>query len=391
MLEADTVGARATDDPTTDSPMADADGGDAELTALRARLRDFYGRRIQTSSDFVTAACCTDDTVAVHASVLELLPRDVVDGYAGCGSPIPADYSEFAGLTILALGCGRGADAFLLAYHAGPTGRVWGVDMTDAQLAIARAASPVVAERFGFAEPTTTFHQGFIETCEAIPDSSVDLVVSNCVINLSPRKDAVFATIHRVLKEGGEWYVADIVADRRVPAALRDDPELVGECLGGAAYTGDLRETLAGAGFPYVWEVARREIPTEAVAKATGEQIRFRSVVWRSIKLTRPERIGDGVWPGLERVCEDYGQAATYRGTIGTAPAVFALDVEHVFEAGRPTPVCRNTANILRHGRLARHFDVTAPVKHFGLFPCAPTSTAAALRDERAAEAGGCC
>ena len=321
--------------------------------------------------------------------MLELLPRTVVEGYAGCGSPIPADYAHFAGLSILDLGCGRGADAFVLAYHAGPTGRVHGLDMTPEQLAIARAAAPVVAQRFGFPEPTTAFHQGFIETADDIPDASIDLVVSNCVINLSPAKDAVFRTIHRVLREGGEWYVADIVADRRVPAAWRDDSDLVAECLGGAAYEGDLRRTIAAAGFQYLWEVDRREVPAEAAARATGERVGFASVVWRSVKLTRPERIGDADWPPLERTCEDYGQVATYRGTVSTAPDAFALDREHVFETGRPALVCRNTANILRHGRLAPHFAVTPPVKHFGAFTCTPTP--AAREAGARAVAGACC
>lgn len=345
---------------------------------MPAYLREFYGRRLKTNKDFKTTACCTVDTVRDHGKVLELLTPDVRDGYAGCGSPIPSDFADFRGLRILDLGSGRGADCFVLAYHVGRAGHVIGLDMTDEQLAVARRDAPAILNRFGFDRPNVEFVHGFIETCEPIPDASVDLVVSNCVINLSPFKDQVFRTISRVLKEGGEFYISDVVADRRVPPTIRDNPELVAECLGRAAYDRDLRETIRAAGFPYVWEVKRNPIPTDEIARATGEKVRFHSVVWRSAKLARPERIGSDEVPMLEPACEDYGQIATYRGNLPTSPAEFTLDADHVFEAGRPTPVCRNTANLLRHTRLARYFDVTPPIKHFGAFACAPTRSAAA-------------
>ncbi|MCI0340172.1 MAG: methyltransferase domain-containing protein [Planctomycetales bacterium] len=353
---------------------------------LRAHLRDFYGRRLRTSADFETAACCTVATAESHGSVLELLPTEVVSGYAGCGSPIPSDLVGLRGLTILDLGCGRGADVFVLAFYAGPRGRVIGVDMTPEQLAVARRAAPEVASRFGFPAPTTEFHEGLIETCDAVPDRSVDLVVSNCVVNLSPRKDLVFGTIHRVLREAGEWTLSDIVADRRLPASWREDPDLVAECLGNAAYERDLRRTIAEAGFPYLWEVSRRAIPTEEVAKRTGDPAGCCSVVWRGVKLTRPETIGAESLPPLEPGCEDYGQIATYRGTVPTAPARLVLDRRHVFERARPVAVCRNTANLLRLGRLAPHFDVTPARRHFGPFSCVPAPTPAIE-----ATGGACC
>ena len=103
--------------------------------------------------------------------------------------------------------------------------------------------------------------------------------------------------------------------------------------------------------------------------------MKFYSVVWRSIKLTSPERVDGTDLPPLERTCEDYGQVARYLGNLPTALAKFTLDSTHVFEAGRPVLVCRNTANILRFGRLARYFEVSVPVKHFGLFACPPMAS----------------
>src|SRR5690606_5382614 len=150
----------------------------------------------------------------------------------GCGCPIPDD--DLSGLTVLDLGSGAGVDAFVAAYNVGPTGFVHGGDMTAEQLAVARAHREAAAANFGLDKPNTAFHEGFIETCEAIPDDSIDLVISDCVLNLSPRKDRVFETIRRVLKEGGEFHIADIAADRRVPESLRTDPEMIAECLGGA-------------------------------------------------------------------------------------------------------------------------------------------------------------
>ncbi len=355
-------------DWTTPGTGWEGQGGD-----LYAHLREFYGRRLKTSGDFAQKACCTTDTTREHAGVIEFFPQQVREGYAGCGSPIPADYSQFSGLRILDLGCGRGADVFVLAYHAGPEGFVTGLDMTEEQLAIARDAIPVVMQRFGFESPNVVFHQGYIETADAIPSGSVDLVVSNCVINLSPFKEQVFKTIHRVLREGGAWYIADVIADRRPSSALRSDPDLVAECLGGASYDKDLRGVIGRAGFPYTWEVKRTPIPAPDVERRFGESVKFFSVVWRSIKLTRPERVDGEDLPPLESTCEDYGQVARYLGNLPTSLAKFVLDKNHVFESGRPVPVCRNTANILRFGRLARYFEVSVPVRHFGAFACGPT------------------
>lgn len=370
------------------------EAGEQGAGGLQEHLKDFYGRRLKTNRDFAQAACCTTDSQRDHGSILELLPRAVSEGYAGCGSPVPDDRAGFAGLRVLDLGCGRGADVFTLAWYVGPSGFVHGLDMTEEQLAIAREAEPVVMQRFGYAGSNVAFHRGFIETAEMIPDGSVDLVVSNCVINLSPQKERVFRTIHRVLKEGGEWYVADVVADRRPSSAVRDNPDLVAECLGGAPYDRDLKEAVARAGFPYVWEVKRRVIPTPDLERKLGDPTRFFSVVWRGIKLDRSESVDGLTVPALESRCEDYGQVATYRGNLPTSPARFVLDHEHVFETGRPERVCRNTANILRYGRLSRYFDVTRPVRHFGAFACGLTGGTAAAGTGTAPScdpASGCC
>ncbi|HXG33129.1 MAG TPA: methyltransferase domain-containing protein [Bryobacteraceae bacterium] len=319
---------------------------------LREYLRDFYGRRLKRSADFSQKACCTEETRKRYGEILAELPEEVRERHYGCGCPIPGD--ELTGLTALDLGSGAGVDAFILARRVGPRGFVYGVDMTPEQLEVARRWAPEVARRFGYPAPNTVFVEDYIEVAATVPDESIDLVVSDCVINLSPRKDLVFRTIRRVLKEGGEFFISDIVADRRLPESLRDDPELVAECLGGAMYEADWFDCMEEAGFRDVRVVERTVVQTEV----RGEPVVFSSLTVRGFKFREP----------LDRRCEDYGQTAVYLGNVSGCEARFVLDGGHVFEAGRPTPVCRNTARILSETRLARYFEVTPPRKHFGPF-----------------------
>lgn len=125
----------------------------------------------------------------------------------------------------------------------GPNGTVIGVDMTDEQLAVARAHVDWHMQRYGYSKPNVTFLKGVIEDLLSvgIQDATVDVCVSNCVLNLSPNKPQVLSEIFRVLKPGGELYFSDVFCDRRLPAALKGDREVLGECLGGALYIGTLR------------------------------------------------------------------------------------------------------------------------------------------------------
>ncbi|MBL8018582.1 MAG: methyltransferase domain-containing protein [Leptospirales bacterium] len=336
---------------------------DQETKDLRAWLSDYYGRQISKTKDLVTNACCDVKTMQENAAVAELIPAIAKDRYFGCGSPIPNDRAALQGLTALDLGCGTGVDAMILRYYLGPTGRMIGIDMTDAQLETANAARREFMQRVGFSADSLEFRKDFIETADSIPDESVDLVVSNCVINLSPRKDLVFQTIRRILKPGGEFFISDIVADRRID--LSDDPVLVAECLGLAPYINDVRDWMDNSGFYDTRIYSQRLLPENDRITSRGEAARFISLTWRGFKLDE-----------LDRRCEDYGQAATYKGSLVDSPAFFRLDEGHIFESGRPALVCRNTARMLAETRLARHVDVTAPIKHFGLFQNCSAATA---------------
>jgi SAM-dependent methyltransferase len=329
-------------------------------------VRRYYGETLRSSADLRTNACCaTGAPPEWIASRLTNVHEDVTSRFYGCGFPIP---HALEGATVLDLGCGTGRDVFVLAQLVGERGHVHGVDMTEAQLEVARATEAWHADRFRFATPNTSFHQGFIEELSAFADASVDVVVSNCVVNLSPFKEQVLREVRRVLKPGGELYLSDVVADRRLPEDVVRDPLLVAECLGGAMYRKDFESLARRVGFldPRVMTEAPIAIADPAIASKVGAA-RFASVTYRLFAL-----------PGLEERCEDYGQLAIYRGGIEGAEALFWLDDHHAFERGRPERVCGNTASMLADTRFARFFDLVGDRgTHFGEYPCGPTMAAA--------------
>ena len=337
-------------------------------------VKAYYGRVLKSSADLKTSACCLAETLPPHvAAVLGEVHAEVRERFYGCGSPIPP---ALGAATVLDLGCGSGRDCYVLSKLVGPRGRVIGLDMTDEQLAVARRHQAFHAERFGWAN--TEFRQGYIEDLAAagIADASVDLVVSNCVLNLSPDKPRVFREIFRVLKPGGELYFSDVFAGRRIPPALAQDPVLLGECLGGALYVEDFRRLLAQVGCQDVRAVSSAPLSlTDPDVQRKIGFVDFSSKTVRAFKLA------------LEDRCEDYGQVATYLGTLPEHPHAFVLDDHHRFESHRPMRVCGNTADMVSRTRYAGHFRVAGDkARHHGLFDCAP---AAAGTDSMAP--GACC
>lgn len=335
--------------------------------ATLATVKEYYGKILQGTKDLQTSACCSTETFPeAHRAILAEIDEEILDRFYGCGSPIPP---AIEGCTVLDLGCGTGRDVYLASKLVGPKGYVIGVDMTDEQLAVARRHVNSQARRFGFSKPNVDFRQGYIEDLVAcdLPDNSVDLVISNCVINLSPEKQRVFEEIFRVLKPGGELYFSDVFADRRMPDSLKNDPVLYGECLGGALYIEDFRRILRSLGCMDYRVVSSRPISLDnpQIAARAG-MINFRSMTIRAFKL-----------PCLEDICEDYGQIAVYNGTIADCPHSFSLDDHHTFYTGKPMLVCGNTAAMVQDTRFGRHFTVTGDrSEHFGAFPCGPTPDA---------------
>lgn len=346
---------------------------------LLDNLRQYYGLHLKSSEDLATNACCAGAPPPQHViDALANVADEVMVKFYGCGHPIP---QALEGAHVLDLGSGSGRDVYVLSQLVGPRGFVHGVDMTPEQLAVARRHVDDHMARFGIDTPNVAFHEGFIEDLSGQPfeDGSLDLVISNCVVNLSPRKDLVLAEAFRVLRTGGEVYLSDVVCDRRLPPEIANDPVLHAECLGGASYLGDFLDLakLAGFGDPRIVSRGPIEIGAPKLAAKVGAA-RFESVTFRFFKVD-----------GLETRCEDFGQVATYRGGMPEAPHLFWLDDHHAFEVGRPERVCSNTAAMLTQSRYGRWFDVTPPGRHYGEFPCEPTL--AARQHAPTADGAPCC
>ena len=156
---------------------------------MRESVQDYYGKVLQSSADLKTSACCDVSSMPQWLKpLLANIHPEVTEKYYGCGLVAP---HLLDGCRVLDLGSGSGRDCYVLAQLVGAQGQVIGVDMTSEQLDVARRHLDYHAERFGFAN--VRFHQGYIEQLDSLnlPDNSIDVIVSNCVINLSPDKDAV--------------------------------------------------------------------------------------------------------------------------------------------------------------------------------------------------------
>jgi len=175
----------------------------------------------------------------------------------------------------------------------------------------------------------------------------------------------------------GELYFSDVYADRRIPEELQKDKVLWGECLSGALYRGDFRRLAIAVGFQDVRVLSSNRVSVNAKSDKIAQQtacFRFYSELVRAFKL-----------PSLEDRCEDYGQTATYLGSIPECPHAFFLDAEHVFVTDHPTRVCGNTASMLAETRYAKHFRVSERGAHQGLFDCSSGGGGST------GESGSCC
>jgi arsenite methyltransferase len=216
-----------------------------------------------------TSSCCDANTSPITSNLytgdeMAEIPEDAVKASLGCGNPTAlASLSE--GETVLDLGSGGGIDVLLSARRVGPTGFAYGLDMTDEMLALARKNA---AEQ---GATNVEFLKGHIEEIP-LPDNTVDVIISNCVINLSADKGQVIREAFRVLKPGGRFAVSDVVAQGAIPADLRADMEAWVGCVAGALEEGEYRGLLAAAGFGEIdVEVTRVYDPRQISSNASRE------------------------------------------------------------------------------------------------------------------------
>jgi ubiquinone/menaquinone biosynthesis C-methylase UbiE len=310
------------------------------------RLRYAAGARRREA-----ALCCP---VSYDERYLEVLPAEILERDYGCGDP---SVHARDGETVLDLGSGSGKICFITAQRVGPAGRVIGVDCNEEMLALARRHQPDIARRLGF--DTVEFRRGRIQDLRGdldaadaylraspvasvedligwerfaaeqrraaplVADDSVDLVVSNCVLNLvrDEEKRALFGEIFRVLRPGGRAVISDIVSDEPVPDGLKSDHELWTGCIAGALPERDFIAAFAAAGLYGIEILERATQPWQTV-----NGIEFRALTVRA-------------WKGKQGACWDHHQAVIYRGPWSEVRD----DDGHVLQRGVPMAVCEKT------------------------------------------------
>jgi ubiquinone/menaquinone biosynthesis C-methylase UbiE len=314
--------------------------------------------------------CCPVD---YESNYLKVIPREVIERDYGCGDP-----SRYVreGEVVLDLGSGTGKICFIAAQIVGPKGKVIGVDMTDEMLEVARRNAPIVAERLGYAN--VEFHKGRIQDlaldlemldrelknnpiadaasflaadeladelrvkCPLITSDSVDVVVSNCVLNLvEPKsKRQLFEEIFRVLKKGGRAVISDIVSDEEVSDGMQNDPELWSGCISGALTEEGFLSAFENAGFYGIQILRRDRDPWRTV-----QGIEFRSVTIEAFK-------------GKQGTCFERNQAVIYRG-----PFKEVLDDDnHRMERGKRYAVCDKTYNLYTKPPYRDFFEFVDPI-----------------------------
>ena len=337
--------------------------------ATNADVRDGVQERYGAGAQAVEAALCCP--VEYDPQYLEIIPQEVLDRDYGCGDP-SAYVRE--GDTVLDLGSGGGKICFIASQIVGPEGRVIGVDMTDEMLALARESAPVVAERVGY--DNVEFRRGHIEDlrldldkmdawlaenpvgsvadmeameAEAlrlstelpmIPDNSVDVIVSNCVLNLvsDTKKRQLFAEMFRVLKVGGRVAVSDIVSDEDSPEELKRDDRLWSGCISGALTETGFVEALEEAGFHGI-TVDKFELEPWQIV----DGIEYRSATYLAYK-------------GKQGECLETSKAVVYKGPFKEVRD----DDGHVFKRGERSAVCEKTFNLMQR---EPYTDMFVPVE----------------------------
>ena len=292
----------------------------------------------QTVSDRYAKAASTGEQMCCPTSydmghLKTFIPEEVLKISYGCGTPAGLKTVQ-AGETVLDIGSGGGIDCFEASRLVGPAGHVIGLDMTDTMLNIARIHAPMVAANLGYASSNVEFRKGMADAMP-VEDEKIDLIISNCVINLAPDKRKVFHEMFRVAKPGGRFTVSDIVSDQTVPHYLVHDTGKWGDCLSGAltltAYLAGLRE----AGFLGVHLIQCS--PWQVI-----DGIHFFSVTLTGYKLPTSTPTSSFRYATL---CGPFRRVIDERGIA--------------YQRGTPQPMTSENAALLSTPALAAHFLLT--------------------------------
>ena len=294
----------------------------------RKDVQNFYSKAALTAQETL---CCPTQ---YDSGELSHIPKEVLEISYGCGSPVGKAGLQ-KGQTVLDLGSGGGIDCFIAAKCVGKTGRVYGIDMTEEMLNVARQNADQVVKNLGY--NNIEFKQGFLENIP-IEDMSVDLVTSNCVINLSTKKGDVFKEIHRILKNEGRFLIADIISEAEVPQEMRNNKELWGECISGAL---TLQEFL---NFARDNQFNGLHIQKDYLWKEVAG-IKFYSYTIEGSKFS-----------SRENPCDSNSVFATYAGPFDTV--VFQGTK---FQLGVTVEIDRNTAAMMSSHSYSGQFIITDP------------------------------
>ncbi|MDH4154883.1 MAG: methyltransferase domain-containing protein [Nitrospira sp.] len=211
------------------------------IDEITQKVSERYAKAANTGEQM----CCPTNYDMGHLKTF--IPEEVLKISYGCGTPAGLKTVR-AGETVLDIGSGGGIDCFEASRLVGPTGQVIGIDMTDTMLEIARKNASVVAANLGYSTSNVEFRKGLADAMP-VEDGTIDLIISNCVINLAPDKRMVFREMYRVAKPGGRFTISDIVSDQTVPQYLVHDTQKWGDCLSGALTLMDYMNGITEAGF----------------------------------------------------------------------------------------------------------------------------------------------
>lgn len=322
-------------------------------------VKEYYGKILKKSDDLKTNACCTSLKYPKYITdKLNNIHNDILSSYYGCGLIIP---DCLYNTNIIDLGCGTGRDVYLLSQFVGENGKIIGIDMTEEQIDKAENYKNYHKEKNNYTTSNVEFKKGYIELLNELnlKNNYYDVIVSNCVINLSPNKEDVFKQVYNLLKDGGEFYFSDVYSSKRISDELKNDDILWGECLSGALYWNDFLNMVKEVGFvdPRLVSYNKITIQNADVENKIGH-IDFYSATYRLFKIKN-----------LEPDCEDYGQAVIYKGTIPNHINSWSLDNHHTMITNKIFPVCGNTYKILHNSRFNKHFNFIGNFnEHYGIF-----------------------